>query len=54
MKNLIKYYIINENNNNINTVDIINNLKYCYNINEKLIYKNIDELINNNEYKIKN
>jgi len=53
-KNLIKYYIITENSNNINTIDIINNLKYIYNIKEYLIYKNIKELIKLNLYKIKN
>ena len=51
MKNLIKYYIINENAKNVSGIDIINNLINCYNISEKLIYNNIKELINNNEYK---
>ena len=53
MKNLIQYYIINEDINNINTKDIINNLKNVYNIKENIIYNNIIILTKLNLYKIK-
>ena len=53
MKNLIQYYIINEDINNVNTKDIINNLKNVYNIKENIIYNNIIILTKSNLYKIK-
>ena len=53
-KTLVEYYIINENAKNVSSLDIINNLINCYNINEKVIYNVIDEMIEKGNYKVIN
>ena len=53
-KTLVEYYIINENAKNVSSLDIINNLKNCYNISEKAIYNVIDEMIKKGNYKVIN
>jgi len=53
-KTLVEYYIINENAKNVSSLDIINNLKNCYNISEKVIYNVIDEMIEKGNYKVIN
>ena len=53
-KTLVEYYIINENAKNVSSLDVINNLKNCYNISEKAIYNVIDEMIKKGNYKVIN
>ena len=53
-RTLVEYYIINENVKNVSSLDIINNLKNCYNISEKVIYNVIDEMIEKGNYKVIN
>ena len=53
-KTLVEYYIINENAKNVSSLDIINNLKNCYNISEKVIYNVIGEMIEKGNYKVIN
>ena len=51
-KTLVEYYILAETAKNVDSLDIINNLKNCYNIDEKLIYKIIKEMIKKGNYKV--